>query len=133
MKKLFTTLSILLLATASYAQTYTVERVIDKDVIESTNDSSQAVYKWNHDGYIPSEGFRKAKREAIRRAKVWYFETFLPSKGISEEEITKLKKKMSFFAIPTADGWAIVVGELGEFGVLRFEEGEEPTDIYWTE
>jgi len=34
MKKLLTTLSILFIATASYAQTYTVERVIDGDTIE---------------------------------------------------------------------------------------------------
>jgi len=37
MKKLLTTLSILLIATASYAQTYTVERVIDGDTIKLTN------------------------------------------------------------------------------------------------
>jgi len=37
MKKLLTTLLILLIATASYAQTYTVERVIDGDTIKLTN------------------------------------------------------------------------------------------------
>jgi len=37
MKKLLTTLSILLIATVSYAQTYTVERVIDGDTIKLTN------------------------------------------------------------------------------------------------
>jgi len=37
MKKLLTTLSILLIATASYAQIYTVERVIDGGTIKLTN------------------------------------------------------------------------------------------------
>jgi len=37
MKKLLTTLSILLIATASYAQTYTVERVIDGNTLKLTN------------------------------------------------------------------------------------------------
>jgi len=37
MKKLLTTLSILLIATTSYAKTYTVERVIDGDTIKLTN------------------------------------------------------------------------------------------------
>ena len=37
MKKLLTTLAILLIATASYAQTYTVERVIDGNTLKLTN------------------------------------------------------------------------------------------------
>jgi len=37
MKKLLTTLSILIIATASYAQTYIVERVIDGDILKLTN------------------------------------------------------------------------------------------------
>jgi len=37
MNKLLTTLSILLIATVSYAQTYTVERVIDGDTLKLTN------------------------------------------------------------------------------------------------
>jgi len=37
MKKLLTTLSILFIATASYAETYTVERVIDGDTLKLTN------------------------------------------------------------------------------------------------
>jgi len=37
MNKLITTLSILLITTASYAQTYTVERVIDGDTLKLTN------------------------------------------------------------------------------------------------
>ena len=37
MKKLITTLSILLIATWAFAETYTVERVIDGDTIKLTN------------------------------------------------------------------------------------------------
>jgi len=37
MNKLITTISILLIATASYAQTYTVERVIDGEYLKLTN------------------------------------------------------------------------------------------------
>jgi len=37
MKKLIITISILLIATAGYAQTYTVERVIDGDTLKLTN------------------------------------------------------------------------------------------------
>jgi len=37
MKKLTTTISILLLATASYGETYTVERVIDGDTLKLTS------------------------------------------------------------------------------------------------
>jgi len=37
MKTLLTTLTVLLIATVSYAQTYTVERVIDGDTLKLTN------------------------------------------------------------------------------------------------
>jgi len=37
MTKIITIISILFIATASYAQTYTVERVIDGDTIKLTN------------------------------------------------------------------------------------------------
>jgi len=38
MKTLLTTLSVLLIATVSYAQTYTVEHVIDGNTLKFTND-----------------------------------------------------------------------------------------------
>jgi len=44
MTKLLTTLSILLIATSSYAQTYTVERVIDGEVPIQAEFSNKIVY-----------------------------------------------------------------------------------------
>jgi len=45
MKKLLTTLTILLIATASYAQTYTVERVIDGDTLKPTSKPPRNLFR----------------------------------------------------------------------------------------
>ena len=70
MKKLLTTLSILLIATASYAQTYTVERVIDGDtiVVTTPEGKSETVHLIGIDA-PESEPNDKAKRDAERLGK----------------------------------------------------------------
>jgi len=70
MKKLLTTLSILLIATASYAQTYTVERVIDGDTIVVTTPEGKS----EEVGLIgieapESQPNDKAKRDSERTGK----------------------------------------------------------------
>jgi len=63
MKILLTSLSILLIATASYAQTYTVERVIDGDTIKHTNGERVRLIGIDTPESKPND---KAKRDSER-------------------------------------------------------------------
>jgi len=63
MKKLLTTLSILLIATSSYAQTYTVERVIDGDTLKLTNGERVRLIGIDTPESKPND---KAKRDSKR-------------------------------------------------------------------
>jgi len=67
MKKLLTTISILLIATSSYAQTYTVERVIDGDtiVVTTPEGKSEEVHLIGIDA-PESQPNAKAKSDAER-------------------------------------------------------------------
>jgi len=66
MKKLLTALSILLIATASYAQTYTVERVIDGDILKLTNGERVRLIGIDTPESKPNN---KAKRDSKRTGK----------------------------------------------------------------
>jgi len=70
MNKLLTTLAILLIATASYAQTYTIERVIDGDtiVVTTSEGKSEEVDLIGIDA-PESQPNDKAKRDAERTGK----------------------------------------------------------------
>ena len=63
MTKLLTILSILLIATASYAQTYTVERVIDGDTLKLTNGERVRLIGIDTPESKPND---KAKRDSKR-------------------------------------------------------------------
>jgi len=70
MNKLLTTLTILLIATASYAQTYTVERVIDGDTIVVMNHEGKKEKVCLIGIDAPeSQPNDKAKRDAENRAR----------------------------------------------------------------
>ena len=79
MTKLLTTLSILLIATACYAQTYTVERVIDGDTLKLTNGERVRLIGIDTPESKPND---KAKRDIERT-------------GQDLETITKMGQKVT--------------------------------------
>ena len=87
MKKLLTALSILLIATASYAQTYTVERVIDGDTIMLGFTQAQVEKVNLVDDFIQKQKiyFRKVKNK---------IKTIINARKEQKEKVKQIKRVM---------------------------------------
>jgi len=88
MKKLITTISILLIATAAFAETYTVERVVDGDTLKLTNGERVRLIGIDTPEVHPS---KKLQRDAKRSGK-------------DIETITAMGRKASKFVKDLVEG-----------------------------
>jgi len=98
MKKFLTTLSILLIATASYAQTYTVERVIDGDTIKLTDGETVKLIGIDAPPIVFPEGIDPTlydpPGEVLEEARKWGDDLGVVTK--MGQEATEFVKKLYF-------------------------------------
>jgi len=115
MKKLLTTLSILLIATASYAQTYIVERVVDGDTLKLTNGEEVQLIGVNAPKDVFPEGADRTlldpTTESVNEADDW---------GVDLDTLDKMGQEATEF----------VKGLLPEGSEVRLEYDVQDRDKY---